>query len=121
MFDFIKKYFKNSTEPNYKKSRPNCPFYGFHSAPGILVDQDGNECALIIESYSPCLLERTGDKPDWDKCCFNDPKNKQVLEQIAKSVKVFPSEFFPKNKTSLKGMPFKEWANYIKNLNQKAA
>jgi hypothetical protein len=58
----------------------NCPFYGRHMliwpdldqpetlAPFHLIDQHGNECALIIGAYSPCAEEITGRPVDWHTC-----------------------------------------------------
>lgn len=38
-----------------------CPFYGKHAAPGFpLVDQGGNQCALIVTAYAPCVMEQLG-------------------------------------------------------------
>jgi hypothetical protein len=48
-----------------------CRFYGkngmFHEHFG-LVDQGGNQCGLILDSYSPCRMEILGDKPDLVRC-----------------------------------------------------
>lgn len=35
----------------------SCRFYGKNGMFGMLIDQGGNQCALIIESYSPCAME----------------------------------------------------------------
>jgi hypothetical protein len=50
----------------------SCPFYGkSHAAlqtAGVLMDQGGNECALIFDSYAPCRMEMAGLAPDWASC-----------------------------------------------------
>jgi len=51
----------------------NCPFYGRHlamigAAPFALIDQKGNQCALITTSFSPCQREIAGQTIDWRLC-----------------------------------------------------
>jgi hypothetical protein len=56
----------------------NCPFYGramFCSPvptrshpPFVLFRQDGNQCALVLTSHSPCRMEIAGETPDWKDC-----------------------------------------------------
>jgi hypothetical protein len=47
-----------------------CRYYGkSHAvleATGMLVSQNGNECALVFTSYSPCAMEIAGKQPDQD-------------------------------------------------------
>ena len=57
----------------------NCPFYGRHMfrpspttspVPFLLIDSgqgSGNQCALVIEAYSPCLYTDERDI-DWREC-----------------------------------------------------
>jgi len=49
----------------------SCPFYGKHASilvPAI-VDQGGNQCAIIIGSYAPCIMEVSqGREPDAATC-----------------------------------------------------
>ena len=35
---------------------------------GRLIDSGGNECALILLSYSPCAMEMDGEEPDAAVC-----------------------------------------------------
>jgi hypothetical protein len=35
---------------------------------GELVDQRGNECAVVFDSYSPCKMETLGYQPDETRC-----------------------------------------------------
>lgn len=56
----------------------NCPFYGcamFATGMGIagpkpflLFKTDGNQCALITNSHSPCRMEMNDETPDWKTC-----------------------------------------------------
>jgi hypothetical protein len=50
----------------------SCPFYGKHAYlldPPGMVDQHGNQCAIIVHSYSPCVMEVSlGMKPDAQQC-----------------------------------------------------
>jgi hypothetical protein len=49
-----------------------CPFYGKHAIPLMraLIDQHGNQCALITGAYAPCRMELAGASPDLEKCEF---------------------------------------------------
>jgi len=53
---------------------PYCPFYGrsgIHAASARgapLISSGGNQCALIVEAHSPCIMERSGDQPDAARC-----------------------------------------------------
>jgi hypothetical protein len=56
----------------------NCPFYGHHMylrpasslgpTPFLLLEQGGNQCALMIMSYSPCHMEMSRLPVDWREC-----------------------------------------------------
>lgn len=53
-----------------------CPFYGYYFAldlgpGGKLVEQHGNQCALITIRYSPCRMEMQDKEPDLKECEFN--------------------------------------------------
>ena len=47
-----------------------CPFYGMHAVPEmrLLVSQNGNQCALILDAYSPCRMEMRKETPDLSRC-----------------------------------------------------
>jgi hypothetical protein len=49
-----------------------CRFYGKSHialrAAGVLMDQHGNECALIWNGFSPCRMEMQGQAPDEATC-----------------------------------------------------
>lgn len=56
----------------------NCPFYGRHMylsptkegvmPPFILLDSQGNQCALVGDSFAPCRLEADGQPVEWSAC-----------------------------------------------------
>ncbi len=102
-----------NVKPVFKKSRPRCPFYGFSEAMGVFMDQKGNQCPLILSSYSPCRMEVEGKLPSWDRCPFNKGKNRTVIKKIIATSKIFPEEFSPPGQSSWKGMSFKKWFKYI--------
>lgn len=62
----------------------NCPFYGralftsFAGAPDrprfLLIDSRGNQCALVTDAHSPCMLEIAGQPVEWRDC----PRMKDV-------------------------------------------
>jgi hypothetical protein len=35
---------------------------------GALIEQQGNECAVITTADSPCRMEIDGQEPDWRTC-----------------------------------------------------
>lgn len=51
---------------------PACRYYGRSHAIlrmfGELVNQRGNECAVVFDSYSPCKMETLGYQPDETRC-----------------------------------------------------
>jgi len=58
----------------------NCPFYGrhlfrsFQAEPAfLLVDQHGNQCALVTTAYAPCALETQGLPVEWSACSLVEP------------------------------------------------
>jgi hypothetical protein len=71
-------------ELRWKGRAVDCPFYGHHLVkvegrlPFLRLDQDGNECALIVDAYSPCQMEIDGRDPDWKKC--------PIVESIRRSL-----------------------------------
>jgi hypothetical protein len=54
----------------------NCPFYGRYlfrgpahaSTPFLLLDQRGNQCAVITEALAPCHMEMNNLAVDWRDC-----------------------------------------------------
>lgn len=59
------------------KEEHNCPFYGRHmfipqppgrGLPFILINQSGNQCALVVSSYAPCIFTEAQAEIDWKTC-----------------------------------------------------
>ena len=80
--------------------REQCPFYGFHYFDGIFMDQRGNQCALITESYSPCRMELNKQKVSWENCPLNTQEDTPIIEELLDNSKVFPDELHPKEASS---------------------
>ena len=91
--------------------RYKCPFYGFHpsSRYQVLIDSQGNQCALDNENYTPCKMEVLGEIPEWDRCPLNTQGKRVLLEGVLDSVQVFPSEL------GSRGIPLRDW---IKKINE---
>ena len=104
---------KQEIKPTTEKQRHRCPFYGFYIAPGVLLDSEGNQCALITNSYSPCQMHICGELPNWGACPINTEEKRKSVEVISDFFMVFPQEFKPKDKKSWEGMPFKEWQEHV--------
>lgn len=95
------------------RPRHRCPFYGFALAPatgGVLLDQQGDQCPLIVGRCSPCAMEMEGDTPDWDRCrFFNTETHRPLVEVMFGRCTIFPREL-PAEGTSLR-----LWAGYVMN------
>lgn len=91
--------------------RKRCPFYGFYMSPigNILIDSKGNQCALIIRSYSPCKMETLEQTIDWNKCLLNNIKYASVIENIKNTYRIAPKEF-------PEGISLKEWISHVMTL-----
>jgi hypothetical protein len=55
----------------------NCPFYGramYQTGvigtprPFLLLETGGNQCALVVTSHAPCMMEICGEVPEWKTC-----------------------------------------------------
>ena len=98
------------------KKRPRCPFYGFYmssSLIGLLMDQEGNHCALITDSYSPCQMDPSGKRTNWEECTFNSEKYKELLDRLARTYKICPKELWPEGENSWGGITLKEWIDRV--------
>lgn len=86
-----------------------CPFYGFYlSQMRVLIDQNGNQCALVVDSYSPCKMEIKKETPSWSVCPFNNTENKKLIEELVNSCTVFLREDYQGT-----GMPMKKWMDAV--------
>jgi len=97
-----------------KKPRFPCPFYGFHEAFNIFVDQCGNQCPLMDHT---CQMADCPSGPNWNKCPFNCKKNKEALNNIFYGHRIVPNEFWPKGQSSWDGMLFQTWMEYVMDPN----
>lgn len=99
--------------PVSSKPRYGCPFYGFFAYNGMMMDQRGNQCAVITESYSPCHMQMKKQIPDWNKCPFNHEESQCAISKVENVCRVFPKEFHPRGQSSWRGIILKEWIKYI--------
>lgn len=123
MFQAIRRILGRTFAPNEPKMillepqiirdtpRSRCPFYGFHAAMGCFMDTEGNGCGIVIDSFSPCRMEREGKLPDWGACPFTVDGVKD-LSGLSK-LQIFPREFRPANKNEWEGIPFRIWEQHI--------
>ena len=100
---------KSGPPSNYtEKVRYTCPFYGFIRYENIMLDQEGNQCALKSPSLSPCFMEINNQIPEWNKCTINPLESGgSWLIDSADNMRVQPNEF--KNKT----LSLKDWIKYV--------
>lgn len=109
---------KRSFIVNAPSVRKQCPFYGM-SHPimvGHLLDSEGNQCALITSSHSPCKMEMAGQAPDWDKCGFlNHDGNSSGVAALVQKGTAYPNELcpIPEGGGERAGMPIKEWFPHV--------
>ena len=97
------------------KQRYDCPFYGFHAAREMLIDSEGNQCALITKRYSPCQMGIRDQIPSWSECPFNTEESRRAISEYSGSFRVFPEELFPKGKESWEGISLTEWLAYVRS------
>jgi hypothetical protein len=96
--------------PVHPQPRYRCPFYGFHSTVGVMMDQKGNGCGLITGSHSPCQMEIYINVPNWNNCSLNKGED---LSELDNRLRVFPGEFWPKGIESWKGLTFGQWRRHV--------
>lgn len=104
-------------KPLLDKTMYQCPFYGFYTSHNAkaLIDSQGNQCALITSSYSPCQMEMRNQTPSWNECPLNSKENKSCIEEIVASFRVFPHEFKPQDSSSWEGLSFGDWQEHVMN------
>jgi hypothetical protein len=63
-----------------------CPFYGYHAIPDmrLLAGSRGNQCAMVLDAFSPCRMEvHDGKKPDWETCAhWNKPESGSLAASL---------------------------------------
>ena len=113
---FLKKYLKKkgvvqTGDIDPQPTRYKCPFYGFNGMFRVFLDSSGNQCALVVDSYSPCGMEMEKQTPDWTKCPRNDGTDMARLDTLG--IKIFPLEFRPQDQDSWQGLSFGKWYEYV--------
>jgi hypothetical protein len=58
----------------------------------VLVTQGGNQCGLIVESYSPCRMEIAGLAVDFEECELKGTARAELLKDFERH------EFIPPRK-----------------------
>jgi hypothetical protein len=102
------------------RRRHKCPYYGFFKTHGsLLLDQNGNQCALIENRYVPCQMEKKGFAPNWNKCPLKCDVNSKVISELENEGRVFPREYMPEQKTLWKGISFRTWKRHVMNSGTK--
>ena len=94
-----------------------CPFYGMTRIRlgNALIDQNGNACALITSSFSPCVMEMAHQKPDFNSCEFSQgDHSRAVISRILDTYRVFPDKSRSHdNKASQEGIPARTWFKQV--------
>lgn len=105
--------------PSEVVDRPPCPFFGFFLGPGVLLDQRGNQCALLTDHYSPCTMSIRGETPNWIRCDHDgrpetDLDKARLIRKLKQNdFKVCAREFWPKGQQSWEGLPFEQWFEHV--------
>lgn len=103
----------------FERPRHKCPFYGFHTSltHAAILDQDGNQCGFITQTYTPCPMEIHGKIPDWNQYDLNvlqkEKAEKAIANLVREKFRVYPKEFFPDKGKTWKGLSFKQWLDYV--------
>jgi len=83
----------DTPESEKKKSRPNCPFYGFHLANNSMREGSlHNQCGLVTGSVSSCIMEYQKQKVCWEKCPYNAAEARKSISESLDKVTVFPED-----------------------------
>ena len=92
------------------KEEPRCPFYGFFIAPGdaVLIAQFGNQCPLK-NGYSPCHMDTSGKRPDWEKCSYS----KNLGEKEQQNISIMKDKFTVITPGVKGSMRFGEWFDNV--------
>lgn len=89
-----------------RQDRPRCPFYGF--AIGCLIDTNGNQCGLILDSIHPCKMEVNGYEVDFDNCRLNTEEVRRYFDDNADEIRVHLDDL-----KSDKGVTFRIWKEFV--------
>ncbi len=67
----------------------NCPFYGIairviHTGPCVIaMESHGNQCALMTDAHSPCVMEISGQTVNWRGCPRNPDGPSRPMPEFA--------------------------------------
>ncbi len=89
-----------------------CPFYGFNlfviGDNPLMMAQNGNQCALVLTAYSPCIYREDPQGPDWFSCRKRwEPETTELINDIREDLQVFPTF------TANQSIPFKVWEERV--------
>lgn len=101
------------TRPPIRKDRPDCPFYGFTSYFGFMIDTGGNGCGLTGE-HKPCLMEMKNEKPEWDDCSYKNIFSEEQLLSLCSETRIIPREWQPTH-GNWDGVSMQEWIEALLN------
>jgi hypothetical protein len=110
-------------KPRFFIPRHACPFYGFIFVSAKrnkgFVGIDINGCGWPKNMFglskrgllARCLMERGGQKVNWDKCKIKIETG-QDMEAAISHIRFFPQEFRPES-SRWNGLPYEEWKRYV--------
>ena len=88
-------------------------FLWFYGGFGMLMDTEGNACALE-GSHTPCSMEMAKEAPDWDNCTrYNHEGNKKDVKEMLDTTRIAPKEYRPEGKKSWEGISLRKWYRHI--------
>jgi hypothetical protein len=61
----------------------------------VLVTQGGNQCGLIVESYSPCRMETAGLAVDFEQCELKGTGRAEIFQDFERREFIPPRENQP--------------------------
>ncbi len=93
------------------KERRWCPFYGFAWVYNVMIDTNGNQCALA-PGY-PCKMEMDEKPPDWQECTIVSHEEKEWRMEEASRLVVIADELRPKGECAWEGVSFQDWYEYV--------
>ncbi len=97
------------------KSRPRCPFYGFHwpAKGSSLIEAGTPECGLDLYHHGPCKMELEQMTVDFDRCHVR--KDRQYLLDAGKRYIRFHADELPSD-----GVPLEKWHDVVMRKQQES-
>ncbi len=130
--------------PKSPVPRPECPLYGFKVINNTMLPEGTARCAIATGESTFCVMEKSGQKPNWAKCSRLSEKFLEVKKKTADGVVggdtryavpdgerdlfimspnglsitfVFPEEFRPDCRGGWRGLSLREWFGYVVGAN----